>query len=162
MKTRKATVADMPAIQKLNMELDNYHAALLPEYFRTLSDNARPDSQIKEWIESPDSCCAVAEHDGNIIGFIFARKASHPAFPMFRKHEFAMVENAVVKEGHRGKGAGAQLFNVVAEWAREKGLSRIQLSVWAANKNTKEFYIRRGFKPIMERLELDIGGGKKE
>jgi len=162
MKIRQAAVSDVPAIQRLYQELDTYHADLLPGVFRALTEAARPDSLVRDWIEDTDADYLVAEDHGRIIGFLNIRKAAHPRYPMFRPHDFAMIENAVVEKSQRGGGIGTQLFNAAVAWARERGLNHIQTTVWSANTRTKDFYYRQGFEPLTERLELDLREAKAE
>lgn len=79
---------------------------------------------------------------------------------MFRRHEFALIDNVVVEKSHRGGGIGTQLFNAAVAWTRERGLDHIQTTVWSANTQTREFYRRQGFAPLTERLELDLRESK--
>ena len=156
MNIRQATTHDISAIQYLNRELDRHHADLLPDVFRPLTEDARPDSVIREWIENPDADYLVAEINHDIVGSLNLRQASNPRYPMFKPYAFAMIENAVVKQSFRGQGIGNALFDAAIEWARERGLNFVQTTVWSANKETREFYLRKGFIPITEKLELKL------
>ena len=162
MKIRQAKTSDVVAIQRLYRELDKYHADLLPGVFRSLTDDARPDSVVRDWIEDTDADYLVAEDDGRLIGFLNIRKAAHPWYPMFRTHEFAVIENAFVEESQRGGTIGTQLFNAAISWTRKCGLNHIQTTMWSANKGAKKFYIRQGFRPLTEKLELDLIERKAE
>ncbi len=162
MKIRPATVHDVPAIQRLYQELDRYHADVLPGVFRALTEDARPHSLVRDWIQDTDADYLVAEDNDRIIGFLNIRKAAHPRYPMFRPHDFAMIDNAVVENSQRGRGIGTQLFNAALAWARERGLNHIQTTVWSANTRAKDFYCRQGFKPSTERLELALREVKAE
>jgi GNAT superfamily N-acetyltransferase len=156
MNIRPATMDDVTAIQHLYRELDQHHAALLPNVFRALADDARPAKMILDWIANPEAAYLVAEEDGRIIGFLNLRRAAHPKLPMFHPHEFAEIENAVVEKSRRGGGIGTQLFNAAIAWALARGLEQVQLTVWSANRGTKEFYLRQGFQPMTEKLALDL------
>lgn len=74
---------------------------------------------------------------------------------MFRLHEFAMIENAVVDEPYRGKGVGTILFGAAIDWARDHRLRYVQTSGWHENAGAREFYLDQGFRPMTLRLELD-------
>ena len=156
MTTRKATVDDIPAIQRLYRELDKHHVDLLPDVFRALSEDARPDSVIREWIEGADADYLLAEVDGNIVGFLNIRRAGNPEYPMFQPREFALIESAVVEQAQRGHGVGSTLFDAAIAWAKEYGLAFVQTTVWSANHRTREFYLKKGFKAITEKLELNL------
>jgi diamine N-acetyltransferase len=161
MKIRQATTDDIPAIQRLNRELDKHHADLLPGIFRPVTEDARPDSVVGDWIKDADADYLVAEENG-IVGFINIRRASHPRYPMFKAHKFAMIEDAVVEQSVRSRGIGTKLFNAAIAWARERGLEYVQTTVWSANRKTKEFYLDQGFHLLTERLELDLKDRKAE
>lgn len=161
MKIRQATTDDIPAIQRLNRQLDRHHASLLPDVFRPLTEDARPDSLVRKWIEDNDADYLVAEENG-VVGYLNICKASHPRFPMFMPHEFAMIEDAVVDESYRGRGIGTQLFNAAVAWAHERGLEYVQTTVWTANKATREFYLRQGFQPMTVKMELNLKDRKAE
>lgn len=153
---RSATIDDIPAIQVLNRELDKHHADLLPDVFRSLTEDARPDWVIREWIDDADADYLIAEIEGKIVGILNVRQAKNPPYPMFQQHEFVMIENAVVEKSWRGQGIGNALFDAAIAWAQERGLAFVQTTVWSANKETRDFYLRKGFKPITEKLELKL------
>lgn len=77
---------------------------------------------------------------------------------MFREHDFAMIDNAVVDKSHRGKGIGTMLFRATIAWAKDRDLQHVQTTVWHENVEAREFYLDQGFRPITVRLELDTKG----
>ena len=54
------------------------------------------------------------------------------------------------------------MFDAAIAWAAERGLEFVQTMVWIANEGAREFYLRRGFEPVMERMELDLRKGGHE
>lgn len=157
MKIRKATLRDIPALRVLHHELDRYHAKLMPAIFQTLARDPRPDTYYHDWIRHPENgCCLVAEEDGRVIGFLTVRQSSPPHFPVYRSGDFAVIEDAAVKEAERGRGVGSQLLDAAAAWATARGLPQIQLMVWSDNRAAAEFYRRRGFRPLLQKLALDL------
>lgn len=152
---RKAQACDIPEIQRLYGQLDAHHAALLPGVFQLVEGEVRGRDVIQKWIDRDDADYLLAESDGKMIGFVNVQRASHPKHPMFRPHEFAMIENAVVDEPYRGKGVGRILFGAAIAWARDHGLRHVQTTVWHENAGAREFYLDQGFRPMSVRLELD-------
>ena len=152
---RKAERSDIPEIQRLCRQLDRYHAELLPEIFQSLQGNAQGNEILLKWIECEDADYLLAELDDTVVGFLNVKRSAHPTFPVFRPHEFAMIESAVVDNPHRGKGIGTKLFDAAVVWARENGLRYVQTTVWDANTGAREFYVDQGFRPLTLRLELD-------
>ena len=153
---RKANPGDIPEIQRLFRQLDAHQAELLPEIFRHVERDVRGTDVIRSLIDRDDADYIVAVLGKTVVGFVDVQRASHPNFPMFRPHEFALIENAVVDESHRGKGVGKLLFRAANEWARDHGLRYVQTSVWHANAGATQFYLDVGFRPMTLRLELDL------
>ena len=153
--TRKAMASDIPEIQRLYIQGDSHHADLLPEVFQPVEGDGRGKDVIQKLIDLDDADYLVAELDGQVIGFVTVQRASHPKYPMFRPHEFALIEDAVVDNPHRGRGVGTILFRAAIDWARNHGLRHVQTTVWHANAGAMEFYLGQGFRPMTMRLELD-------
>jgi GNAT superfamily N-acetyltransferase len=152
---REARAEDIPEIQRLYRQLDIHHANLLPGLFQPVDGDARGNDFIQKWIDRDDADYLLAELDERVVGFVNVQRACHPKYPMFRTHEFAMIENAVVDEPYRGKGVGTALFGAAIDWARAHSLRHVQTTVWHENAGAREFYIGQGFRPMTVRLELD-------
>lgn len=158
---RKAETRDILEIQRLYRQLDGHHADLLPEVFQPVDGNARENNFVQKWIDRDAADYLLAELDGQVVGFVTVERAAHPKHSMFRPHEFALIDNAVVDKPYRGKGLGTTLFHAAIDWARNHGLRHVQTSVWDKNAGTREFYLAQGFRPMTLRLELDIEGNTK-
>jgi len=154
MKIRQATTEDIPRIQCLYRQLDEHHVDLLPEIFQTAEGNAREDSLISQWIMDEDADYLLAVEGGEIVGFVNVRKSSHPQYPMFRPHDHVMIENAVVKRNHRGRGIGRALFEAAMGWAEDRGIRHVQVTVWDENAGARDFYLNQGFRPMTIKMEL--------
>jgi GNAT superfamily N-acetyltransferase len=155
---RKAELRDIPEIQRLYRQLDAHHTELLPEVFQPVDGDARGNELVGKWIDREDAVYLLAELNGQVVGFVNVQQASHPNYPMFRPHQFAMIENAVVDKPHRGRGIGTLLFHAAIDWARGHGLCHVQATVWHENAGAREFYLDQGFRPMTVRLELKTEG----
>lgn len=152
---RAAGARDIPEIQRLYRQLDRHHAELLPGIFRPVDGDARGNDVVQKWIERDDADYLLAELDGEVVGFINLQRSNHPKYPMFRPHDFALIENAMVDKPCRGKGIGKALLAAAIEWARGRDLRHVQTTVWHGNAGAREFYLHQGFSPMTVRLELD-------
>ena len=81
----------------------------------------------------------IALTDGQVVGCLTAELERHPQ--LCHACEFGM---GVLKE-QRGEGIGAALVESLIDWAKSKGLRRIQLSVFARNTGAIRLYRRLGF-----------------
>ena len=107
---------------------------MLPEVFQFVDGDARDTDVIQKRIDRDDADYLVAELDRRVVGFVNVQRNSRPQYPLFRPHEFAFIENAVVDEPHRRKGVGTLLFRAAIDWAiaRAHGcMRRGSVSLWA-------------------------------
>lgn len=59
----------------------------------------------------------------------------------------AILEDMIVRPGHRGRGAGSKLLRAAIEFTRSLGCRRLTLLTDGANASAQKFYIRHGFSP---------------
>jgi len=77
----------------------------------------------------------VAEVDGEIVGNIHVDAS---------KHGYGEVGMAVASEW-RGRGVGTALMEAAIAWARERGLHKLTLGVFAHNERAIALYRKFGF-----------------
>jgi GNAT superfamily N-acetyltransferase len=68
--------------------------------------------------------------------------------------ETAWLEALWVDPTARGRGLGQALIEAVADWARERGATRLDLSVTENNRAAGGLYARAGFAPTGRRRPL--------
>lgn len=156
MQIRIARPNDIPAIQLLYRELDGHHVSVLPQYFQRVDADIRTDEAIAEWIDSDDKAYFLAEVNGEVVGFASITERMHPAQPMYRRHRYALIDNAVVAADYQAQGIGQALFDAATEWSRARGIVAVQVQVWNGNEGACKFYLRQGFRPVTTRMELAL------
>jgi len=77
----------------------------------------------------------VAEADGDVVGSIHIDPS---------RHGFAEVGMAVARDW-RGRGVGSALLAAAIDWASERGLHKLCLSVFPHNEAAKALYRKFGF-----------------
>jgi len=154
--TRIATAEDHEAICHLAAQVDAYHREILPEVFQEFPGPARPKESIGSAGLPAEYTWIVAELSGSIVGVLRIKKTCSPDLSMFRKAEFALVDDLVVDQAHRQRGIGTLLLKEAKSWARGQGLKSVQLSIWSRNQRAAAFYRRRGFERIVERMEARL------
>lgn len=58
---------------------------------------------------------------------------------------FVEIRGIVVKEKHRGKGAGTKMIQTAEKWTREKGINRLRIRTNITREETREYYRNMGF-----------------
>ena len=54
------------------------------------------------------------------------------------------LQDLVVTESHRSKGAGKALLDAATVWARDRGCTHLELASGAGRKDAHRFYLREG------------------
>lgn len=102
---------------------------------------------MSEELKNEDAIVAVAEEDGDIVGFahgIWARRTGH-------------ILRVYTDPDHRECGIGRELLATVRDTLLKRGSDRIQAMVLAENELGNQFYQNAGFKKIDED-KTTIGG----
>jgi GNAT superfamily N-acetyltransferase len=123
---REATAADMPGISRVRTSVTEN--ALTHEQLaaRGITDESLAASFLT------DSKGWVAEHNGDVVGFSIANRASSSIFALF------------VLPTHERRGIGAQLFDLAVNWLWDHGAQRLWLTTDPQSKAAR-FYERRGW-----------------
>lgn len=98
----------------------------------------------------------MAEYNSEIIGFtecFIARSIDHP---VIKERKWVQLDNIAVKSEYQNKKVGNLLLEKVKEWAKEKNINRIELTVYSFNTNTISFYEKKGFNEISKKMYLDF------
>lgn len=112
--------------------------------------NTTPEQQeklLRRFETQINSTVLVAEDNDKLVGYLFAIGGTAK-----RTEHTAQLVIGILTE-YRGKGIGTRLFNNVTQWARENGLSRLELTVVKDNIAGVELYKKCGF---------DIEGTKRK
>jgi ribosomal protein S18 acetylase RimI-like enzyme len=165
MKTRTATIRDIPAIKRLFWELDTDAIAHQPEHFvRT----ERPDDYLVGVIENPkaDFLLAVVGgndgedrkdgEDGEVIGFSLIFEKGTGDISCLKKCRYGYIQDFVVAAEHRNRGYGTALLDASKGWAGERGLEYLRLSVFPTNEGGIRFYSRHGLGLNMITMECKL------
>jgi len=91
--------------------------------------------------EHPLFYCFVAETNQGIVGIALV----YYRFSTW-KGRTIHLEDLIVKESKRGTGIGMALYTKVMQFAKEKGVKRVEWNVLDWNTNAIRFYQRSGAK----------------
>jgi GNAT superfamily N-acetyltransferase len=97
----------------------------------------------------------VAEDDGKAVGFVAVFGRMKYPTPD-DSYDYAFISDLVVREPCRGKGLGHLLLSRAEEYARELGISRLQLEVTYDNNRARRLYSFFGFENDSMRLEKKL------
>jgi aminoglycoside 6'-N-acetyltransferase len=143
---RPAGDADEPAMIALEHASAIHHAGVDPRRWRVPSLEAVAESRRRREERNARTEALLAEVDGRVVGMIELwlqtpedeGSARLPA----RRADFGIS----VSPGWQGRGLGTALLKAAEAWARERGATRMQLHVTAANTGAVRLYERLGYE----------------
>jgi ribosomal protein S18 acetylase RimI-like enzyme len=95
---------------------------------------------VLQGMDASGSLMLAAEVDGDIAGFLSAERG----FANRIKHS-AYIVIGVLKD-YRGRKIGTRLLEELDNWARDNGVSRLELTVMVHNESAIGLYQKMGFK----------------
>ena len=156
---RPATAADQEALGRFGSALMRQHHAADPRRF---IDVNRPEAGYGRFlvsqISNPDSLVLVAEHEGKVVGYIFADV--EPTNWMELRGPCGVVQDVYVDEVARHLGAGRALMRGAIDWIFSKGRTQVVLLTKSRNEHAQHLFTALGFRPTMVEMTLDRDTGE--
>ncbi len=159
---RKATLEDVPAIGRLNADVQQIHAEHLPWIFKPPSEAVRSGTMFYDLLQQPEHTVFLAEEQGEAVGYTYIRVMDRPETDFGYAMRFALIDQIGVSPQHRGRGYGELLVQAALELARDQGVHYVELSSWAFNTDAHRFFEAQGFSKIIHRFLCDIRTGTAE
>jgi len=150
---RKATINDIDKINELFYELDTDAIVAQPKHFQR---GSRSFEYLSGLINDENSDFILAVIDDDIIGFSLIFEKATPNINLLVPCKFAYIQDFVVTESYRNKGIGTALMDQSKQWAKDRNLDYLRLSVLYENKNAQRFYKRHGLYEQMITLECSL------
>jgi ribosomal protein S18 acetylase RimI-like enzyme len=154
-RVRRARRDDWPAVRVLLREVDDLHATLAPDYFRSA---CRSDGEWVRLMEEDHGAVFVAEPltgDG-AIGVLVARLYDTPDDPVMVPRRRLHIETVAVGGRHRRQGIGRHLMDEGMAWGRGHGAVEVVLTTWVGNEEAEGFYRRLGYRELSRVLYAPI------
>jgi RimJ/RimL family protein N-acetyltransferase len=96
--------------------------------------------RIKNVLSQDNQMIFVAEQETQLVGFLSAYGGNY-----HRNRHCAYIVTGI-RQSFAGQGIGTQLFERLEEWAIERQLHRLELTVMAHNERAIHLYQKMGFK----------------
>ena len=151
---RRATEEDVETIQRFGFELldferQNWDPTLDAKWPFTEEGKQKYLAAIR------NKYTIIAEKDGEPVGYLIG-KIIDASPDSARPIKQAYLENIYVSESVRGANIGGEIFASFKTYCKSEGVSRINVSVLAANENAVKFYEKVGFSPRSINLSQEI------
>lgn len=149
MKIRKATLEDIKYMVRLNDSHPSFSSDSNHEWNKNSYERV-----AKKCIEEDNYLALVCEHENKVIAYLYAyHKKLHPS----RKTDYLVeIESMAVDKNFHRQGIGSKLIEEAEKWAKEKGVTRMQVGTYAKNETAINFYEKNSFEKYKITLEKDI------
>ncbi|MEE2878377.1 MAG: GNAT family N-acetyltransferase [Pseudomonadota bacterium] len=150
MTVRTAILDDLPTL----LEFEQGIIAAEPAYDPLLKPDPISYYDIAEMMGSDEAEVMVVELDGEIVasGYVKVRESRACTAPALHAYLGFMF----VREAYRGRGLNRLLLDGLLDWARERGLKEIRLTVYPGNEPALRAYEKIGFSPYMTEMRLGL------
>ncbi len=140
-----ATNAHVEQICVLYEQFFAYNADQQPKFYKTASEKGDyPKSVIKSDTEE----LFVAVENEVVVGILHIGEDKTPSFPCFVPYRYAVIIDFFIMADYRGQGIGLLLLDKAKQWAQNRNLSYIELSVLKNNVDGIRFYERENFQEV--------------
>ena len=136
------TIQPADAEQFLNLckELDEETQFMMFEPGERTTTVEGQQNQLKRLLSRENQMIFVAEHDGQLVGYLGAYGGE------FHRNRHSVHIVIGILQAYTGQGIGTQLFSVLEQWARQRAIHRLELTVMTHNEAGIALYRRRGFE----------------
>ena len=98
----------------------------------------------------------MTDVDSNVVASAECNLQMSANFPVIKKREWVQLYGIAVKREYQNYHIGSLLLKRVVEWAKSKGVNRIELKVYSFNSEAEDFYVRKGFKELSKAMYLNL------
>ena len=130
---------DAKQLLNLRKKLDQETQFMLFEPGERTTTVEEQREQIQRLLLQENSTIFVVEHNGQLVGYLEAVGGQLRRI----RHSVHIVIG--ILQDFTGQGIGGQLFAALEEWAHQKSITRLELTVMTHNQAGLALYKKRGF-----------------
>lgn len=136
---RRATVEDIPTLDKLLYEVHKVHSDARSDLFKAGAKKYN-DKQLIEIIKDVLRPIFVATIADKVVGYAFCVHKQFVNDNNMTDVKTLYIDDLCVDESARGKHVGKTLYEYVVDYARRNGYYNVTLNVLADNVKAVGFY----------------------
>lgn len=137
-RVRDAELSDAAAVLKMLNELDHETRFMMLEPGERALDVARFAGWLAD-LRLRQDCYLVAAREGEMLGFATAERG------LYRRNRHSATVVMGLLPMARGQGLGTKFIRAIDQWAKQKHITRLELSVMAHNTAAVRLYTKHGY-----------------
>lgn len=151
---RLAKQDELERVNEIRKMVNDVHVNGRPDIYKA-GFNDELKNYIYEIWNNENKDILVAERDGIICGFACVQYVNKPENPVMNARKFYDIDEFGVDVKFRRQGVATEMIKFIREDAKQRGMDRIELSVWEFNEGALAFYEAVGFKTYRRYMELE-------
>ena len=158
MEIRLASLQDLPALVRLNQEVQALHVAQEPWQYRPTRDEdlaasirERLGASLEYWL-----ALEPGPQGEEALGYAATQVLRRPANAFTYAREILLVDQLGVSPSARRRGVGRALMEHLQRRAQAPELSGVELDVRGFNAEAQAFYEALGYRPSSIRMRLGL------
>jgi diamine N-acetyltransferase len=155
MHVRPARSEDVPALARINAEVQALHLAAVPARYRDAS-TAELEAWFAAALGAGDRAILVADDGGGVAGYVVVRRDDRGGDVFAHARRVAHVDQLGVRADGRRRGVGRLLMAAAEDAGRRWGCAAVTLDVQAFNEDATRFYRSIGYAPVATRMGRPI------
>ena len=137
---RPATLNDAAAFLALRQQVDHETRFMMLEPGERQITLEQERERLSNILKADNKQTFLAEDAGQPVGWLWANGGD------YRRNHHNVHIVIGIRESHTGQGIGTRLFEACEQWAREKHLHRLELTVMTHNARGIALYKKMGFE----------------
>ena len=146
---------ELDKVNVLRRQVNDLHVAVRPDVFKPGFCDELRDYVYAIW-DDPQKKIVVAELEGEICGFAVLNHIVRPETPFMFERDFLDIDEFCVDERFRRRGVASAIICFVRDYAKGRGYSRLELNIWAFNRDALSFYEAAGFTTYRRYMEIGL------
>ena len=127
---RQAVGADIPRLGELLEEIYQLHAQLRPDFLRPDGSRKYSDEDLEQLLTESDKPIFVYEDESQQVqAYLFCQLQESKGHATLTDRRVLYIDDLCVAEEVRGQGIGEALMDFAQDLARQKGCSKLTLTV---------------------------------
>jgi ribosomal protein S18 acetylase RimI-like enzyme len=156
MELRKATESDLPALVRLNAEVQDLDAHRTSGHFKIPGQGDEAEEMFRAFLENPAMCVVVAVKNDAVAGYFFASEKKREESWIRPARRILELEHIAVDSAMRRQGIGQALMERFLDEARERGVDSAEVCYWDFNAEAARFYQGLGYAKMHSRVEKPL------
>lgn len=146
---------DAETIARLNRVVQEKHLTLFPSSFKEF-DYASVLEMVKSMLQKEEYWSFIAYSNEEPIGYAIVFERKFEENPFRSSYTALVIDQMCIIGKFQRQGVGSQLVAKIRDFAKMKGVDKLELTVWSENKEARSFYNRMGFRTLMEYMRMEI------